>query len=67
MKIIDFLEDAKNYVDRYDVEDSIKISIHKNLGKLVINSELKKNIPELGKDLEYLISLYNNSDKQYES
>ena len=67
MKIIDLLEDAKNYVDRYDVEDSIKISIHKNLGKLVINSELKKNIPELGKDLEYLISLYNNSDKQYES
>jgi len=67
MKIIDLLEDAKNYVDRYDVEDSIKISIHKNLGKLVINSELKKNIPELGNDLEYLISLYNNSDKQYES
>lgn len=67
MKIIDLLEDARNYIDRYDVEDSIKISIHKNLGKLVINSELKRNIPELGNDLEYLISLYNNSDKQYES
>lgn len=67
MKIIDILKDARNYVDRYDVEDSIKISIHKNLGKLVINSELKKNIPELGNDLENLISLYNNSDKHYES
>lgn len=67
MKIIDILKDARNYVDRYDVEDSIKISIHKNLGKLVINSELKKNIPELGNDLENLILLYNNSDKHYES
>lgn len=67
MKIIDILKDARNYVDRYDVEDSIKISIHKNLGKLVINSELKKNIPELGNDLEQLILLYNNSDKHYES
>lgn len=67
MKIIDILKDVRNYVDRYDVEDSIKISIHKNLGKLVINSELKKNIPELGNDLEQLILLYNNSDKHYES
>lgn len=67
MKIIDILKDARNYVDRYDAEDSIKISIHKNLGKLVINSELKKNIPELGNDLENLILLYNNSDKHYES
>jgi hypothetical protein len=67
MKIIDILKDARSYVDRYDVKDAIKISIHKNLGKLVVNAELKKNIPELGNDLEYLISLYNNSDKHYES
>ena len=66
MKIIDILKDANNYVDRYNVENSIKISIHKNLKKLVIKSEIIKNIPELCEDLNYLINLYNNSEKHYE-
>lgn len=66
MLIIDILNDAKQYSDRYDTMDSIKISIHKNLKKLVIDSDIIKNIPEK-EDLDTLIQLYKNSTKHYEN
>ena len=63
MKIINILEQAKKFTDRYSVEDSIKIAIHAISRKLVITEELQKNIPELCNDLDYLIDLYKDSDK----
>ena len=65
MKIINILEQAKKFTDRYSVQESIKIAIHSMSKKLVITEELQKNIPELCNDLDYLIGLYKNSDKVF--
>ena len=61
IKIIDILNYAKQFTDRYSVEDSIKIAIHAQCRKLVTKEEIP--IPELCEDLNYLIELYKNSDK----
>ena len=61
MKIINILNHAKRFTDRYSVEDSIKIAIHAKCRKLVTKEEIP--IPELCEDLNYLIELYKNSDK----
>ena len=65
MKIINILNHAKRFTDRYSVEDSIKIAIHAISRKLVVSEELQKNIPELCNDLDYLIDLYKDSDKVF--
>lgn len=65
MKIINILEQAKKFTDRYSVQESIKIAIHSMSKKLVITEELQKNIPELCEDLEYLIDIYKDSDKVF--
>ena len=65
MKIINILNHAKQFTDRYSVEDSIKIAIHAISRKLIITEELQKNIPELCNDLDYLIDLYKDSDKVF--
>ena len=65
MKIINILEQAKKFTDRYSVQESIKIAIHSMSKKLVITEELQKNIPELCEDLEYLIDVYKDSDKVF--
>jgi hypothetical protein len=65
MKIINILEQAKKFTDRYSVQDSIKIAIHSMSKKLIVTEELQKNIPELCEDLEYLINIYKDSDKVF--
>ena len=65
MKIINILNYATRFTDRYSVEDSIKIAIHAISRKLIVTEELQKNIPELCNDLDYLIGLYKNSDKVF--
>ena len=65
MKIINILEQAKKFTDRYSVQDSIKIAIHSMSKKLIVIEELQKNIPELCEDLEYLINIYKDSDKVF--
>lgn len=65
MKIINILEQAKKFTDRYSVQESIKIAIHSMSKKLVVTEELQKNIPELCEDLEHLIDIYKNSDKVF--
>ena len=65
MKIINILEQAKKFTDRYSVQDSIKIAIHSMSKKLIVTEELRKNIPEICEDLEYLINIYKDSDKVF--
>ena len=65
MKIINILNHAKRFTDRYSVEDSIKIAINDISRQLIVTEELQKNIPELCNDLDYLIDLYKESDKVF--